>query len=147
MERKGSHLLSQEDSKETSQPHRCSVHCCTVARLVSPVCSWLASWRSPSKIWALGICLEYRFSIWQSSIRCEVFLNWFPGKFGKGSGRNVSAFSLFWEFLQLWLAHVHGTSAFSRGLAMLSQHASSLNNNTSPFNKCSSSVQEASPLI
>lgn len=80
MATKGSCLLGQENSRETSKPHRCLVHCCTVIHLASPTCSWLASWRSPSKIWALGIHLEYRFSIWHFSIRCEVFLNQFPEK-------------------------------------------------------------------
>jgi len=96
MATKGSHLLGQEDSREISKPCRCSMHCCTVVHLVSPMCSWLATWRSPSKIWALGIHSESRFSICHSTIRCEVFLDQFPEKkVGKDTGRNVSAFSPF----------------------------------------------------
>lgn len=78
--KKASHLLDQEDSRETSKPLRRSMHCWTFFHLVSPMCAWLASWRSPSKICTLGIHLDYRFSIWHSSVRCEVFLNHFPEK-------------------------------------------------------------------
>lgn len=70
----------EEDARETSKPSRCLVRCCIVIHLMSPMRSWFASWRSPSKFWALSIHLECRFSIWHSSIRCEVFLNWFPEK-------------------------------------------------------------------
>lgn len=129
---KGSCLDGQEDAREASKPCRCLVHCCTVVHLVSPTCSWFASWRSPSKFWALSIHLEYRFSIWHSSITCEVFLNQFPGKkkkVGKDTGRNVSIFSPFWEFLWIWLAHLDSLRASSHGLVVSSQDASLSNNN------------------
>lgn len=143
--KKASHLLDQEDSRETSKPLRPSMHCWTFFHLVSPMCAWLANWRSPSKICTLGIHLDYRFSIWHSSVRCEVFLNHFPEKkIAKDTGRNVSASSPFWEFLWLWLAHFPGSVAFSRGLAIWPQHASSCSNNTSPSNKCGSPVQKSS---
>lgn len=78
MATKGSHLLDQEDSRETSKHHRCSKPCCTVVHLMIPVCSWLATWRILLKIWSLGMHSEYRFSIWPSSIRREIFFNQVP---------------------------------------------------------------------